>query len=67
MPFFVIWPVFMLFAAIIILLSWLLTAMIDSAFPDIRPVLFLYLFVVVCYPLLSYVFGHLQRSLLPEK
>lgn len=67
MPFLVIWPVFMLLAAIIILFSWLLTAMMDGQFPDIRPALFLYLFVIVCYPLLSYVFGHLQRSLLPEK
>lgn len=67
MPFLVIWAAFMLLAAVIILLSWLLTAMMDGQFPNIRPAVFLYLFVIVCYPLLSYVFGHLQRSLLPEK
>ena len=63
-PFILVWGGFLLIAAIAMVLQWLLVSLVEEAFIDPQPALFLYVVTVVCYPPLSYLFTNVQRRAL---
>ena len=63
-PFILVWGGFLLIAAVATVLQWLLSSLIEEAFIDPQPALFLYVVTVVCYPPLSYLFSSVQRRVL---
>ena len=63
-PFILVWGGFLLIAAIATVLQWLLSSLVEEAFIDPQPALFLYVVTVVCYPPLSYLFSSVQRRVL---
>jgi rod shape-determining protein MreD len=65
LPFFLIWMVFGLVAAVASVVTWLLVSIQQGQLIDIREAVRLFLLAFTCYPPLAALFAWIERRLLP--
>lgn len=61
----VLWGVFTVVAMVVFLVGWVLTSLLEGRLLDAESTAFRYLATVAAYPCLAWLFGQLQRALVP--